>query len=108
MPMTNRGHNAVNHPSHYTQGNCETIYEIRDILGPDGFKAYCLGNWIKYKSRAAYKNGTEDLEKAEVYLGWAVKGLPPLNVNGLIKCDGNHGGPPCADPECWTRDYAMR
>jgi len=19
------------------------------------------------------------------------------------KCDGNHGGPPCADPECWAR-----
>ena len=18
------------------------------------------------------------------------------------KCDGNHGGPPCADPECWS------
>lgn len=20
------------------------------------------------------------------------------------RCDGNHGGPPCADPECWARD----
>lgn len=20
------------------------------------------------------------------------------------KCDGNHGGAPCDDPECWTRD----
>jgi hypothetical protein len=20
------------------------------------------------------------------------------------KCDGNHGGPVCADPECWNRD----
>jgi hypothetical protein len=19
------------------------------------------------------------------------------------KCDGNHGGPPCADPECWLK-----
>ncbi len=23
---------------------------------------------------------------------------------GKIKCDGNHGGPPCADLECWARD----
>lgn len=21
-----------------------------------------------------------------------------------VKCDGNHGGPACADPECWQRD----
>lgn len=21
-----------------------------------------------------------------------------------IRCDGNHGGPPCADPECWARE----
>lgn len=21
-----------------------------------------------------------------------------------IKCDGNHGGPPCDDPECWARE----
>jgi hypothetical protein len=21
-----------------------------------------------------------------------------------IKCDGNHGGPVCVDPECWQRD----
>jgi hypothetical protein len=22
----------------------------------------------------------------------------------MIKCDGNHGGPRCADPECWNQD----
>ena len=22
------------------------------------------------------------------------------------KCDGNHGGPPCSDPECWSRPEA--
>lgn len=21
-----------------------------------------------------------------------------------IRCDGNHGGPPCDDPECWARE----
>lgn len=132
MAMTNRGKSTdnVNHPSHYTQGYCETIYEIFDILGPEGFKSYCLGNWIKYKSRARYKNADEDLKKAEVYLGWATNGLPPL-IEGKrregdevhpdcycaeqhlvwmqsmfkkkTKCDGDHAGPPCTDPECWCR-----
>lgn len=23
----------------------------------------------------------------------------------MIKCDGNHGGPPCEDPECWNDEY---
>lgn len=71
---------AVNHPDHYNSGYCETIYEIRDILGPEGFKAFCLGNWIKYNARAQYKSGEEDRKKADVYLEWATKGLPPLNT----------------------------
>jgi hypothetical protein len=24
------------------------------------------------------------------------------DTNSLQKCDGNHGGPQCADPECWN------
>lgn len=70
--------NNVVAPNHYTQGHVEVIYEIYDILGPVGFKAFCLGNWIKYNSRAAHKGGEEDLKKAEVYLEWATKGLPNL------------------------------
>lgn len=103
MALSNRGKSTdnVNHPSHYTQGHCETIYEIYDILGPEGFKSYCLGNWIKYKSRAQYKNGDEDLKKADVYLEWATKGLPPMITR--TECDGNHGGAICDDPECWLR-----
>lgn len=123
MAMSNRGkkEDAINHPTHYTQGYCETIYEIYDILGPEGFKAYCLGNWIKYKSRAQYKNGEEDLKKADVYLGWATQGLPrpaddkyfkmEVESNSVDaratfsrpKCDGNHGEPRCNDPECWLK-----
>lgn len=29
--------------------------------------------------------------------------LPPP-TRPLTKCDGNHGGPRCADPECWNDD----
>lgn len=73
----------VNSPKHYQQGVVETIYTIRDTLGAEGFKAYCMGNWIKYNARYQHKNGEEDLRKAEVYLGWAVNGLPEP-VNGML------------------------
>ena len=25
-------------------------------------------------------------------------------LRGYVKCDGNHAGPRCADPECWWDD----
>ena len=28
--------------------------------------------------------------------------LPPGKPE-VVKCDGNHGGPPCADPQCWHK-----
>lgn len=55
---------AVNHPSHYTQGKIEVIEYIEDKkLG------YHLGNVVKYVSRAGHKNNAlEDLKKARWYL----------------------------------------
>lgn len=73
----------VKSPSHYTSGMVETIYTIRDALGEEGFKAYCIGNTMKYVSRFRGKNGDEDLSKALVYLGWAMNGLPKP-VNGKV------------------------
>lgn len=61
----------VLHPSHYTQGNIETIDIIRDVTG-EAFEGYCVGNIIKYVSRYKHKNGLQDLEKARVYLGWLI------------------------------------
>lgn len=63
---------AVNHPGHYTQGDIEVIDYIRDKLSPAEFRAYCIGNVIKYVSRYQHKGGTEDLEKGRVYLDWAI------------------------------------
>lgn len=64
-------------PDHYIQGYIETIYAIAQTLGPEGFKAFCLGNWMKYKTRAGHKTDNEnDLAKAQVYLHWATNGLP--------------------------------
>lgn len=59
-------HDAVNHPSHYTDGSIEVIDYIEDKnLG------YHLGNAIKYISRAGKKNKDktiEDLQKAVWYI----------------------------------------
>lgn len=63
----------VNHPSHYADKAIEVIDYIRDTLPQDGFIDYCIGNVIKYVSRWRKKNGAEDLQKAAVYLGWAVE-----------------------------------
>lgn len=68
--------NNVHHPDHYTGGGIEAIDYIRAKLGPEGFRAYCLGNVLKYVSRHALKNGEEDLAKAQVYLGWAINKEP--------------------------------
>lgn len=81
--IANDDRDNVNSPAHYTNGHVETIYAIENVLGPEGFKAYCMGNYMKYMARHRKKNGEEDLKKAEVYLGWAANGLP-APVNGKV------------------------
>ena len=59
----------VNSPPHYTDGGIEAIDYIKAKLGPDGFRSFCLGNALKYISRAGKKgSATEDLSKAIWYL----------------------------------------
>lgn len=62
----------VNSPPHYTLGGIETIDFIQAKLSPEGFHAYCLGNALKYISRADHKGGEEDLRKAQWYLNRAL------------------------------------
>jgi len=57
----------VNNPSHYNQAGVEAIDAIRAATG-EGFEFYLQGNIIKYLWRYRYKNGAEDLKKAEWYL----------------------------------------
>ena len=67
---------AVNHPSHYTDGNIECIDYIEDKLTEEEFQGYCKGNALKYISRAGKKNPDkyyEDLKKAVWYLERAVQ-----------------------------------
>lgn len=63
----------INHPSHYTYGAIETIDYIKQVVGEEGFKGYCLGNILKYISRAEHKNGIEDYKKAMWYLERLIK-----------------------------------
>jgi hypothetical protein len=59
----------VNAPKHYNQGPIECIDAIKQTLTPEQFKGYLTGNCMKYLWRHAYKNGKQDLQKLEWYLG---------------------------------------
>lgn len=59
---------AVDHPAHY--GGADDPYEAIKVIEAWGLD-FCLGNAVKYISRAGKKDPdkeTEDLEKAVFYL----------------------------------------
>ena len=58
---------VVNSPAHYNQAGVECIEAIAAATD-DGFEYYLQGNIIKYIWRYRYKNGIEDLKKAQWYL----------------------------------------
>lgn len=58
----------VNSPAHYGNGSIECIEYIEDFLTTEEFIGYLRGNIAKYLHRFRYKNGLEDLKKAEWYL----------------------------------------
>lgn len=66
-------HNPVTQPDHYNRGAIEAIEAIKASMHPQEFKGYLKGNCLKYLWRYEYKNGIEDLKKAQVYLGWLIK-----------------------------------
>jgi hypothetical protein len=57
----------VNSPAHYGQGKIECIEYIQDFLTKEEFIGYLRGNIAKYLHRWRYKNGIEDLKKAQWY-----------------------------------------
>lgn len=64
---------TINKPKHYANKEIEVIDYIQDTLNNNPtltpFEGYCLGNIIKYISRAGLKgNKIEDFQKAEYYL----------------------------------------
>ena len=57
----------VNNPPHYNKYGVECIEAIQSATG-EGYEYYLQGNIIKYLWRYRYKNGVQDLEKAQWYL----------------------------------------
>lgn len=78
----NNTNDPVTHPSHYTSGKIEVIDFITDQN-----LDFCLGNVVKYISRAGKKESDrsknqtiedktiEDLKKARFYLDYKIKML---------------------------------
>lgn len=60
-------YDSVNNPYHYNQG-MECIEEMVAVFGEDVVADFCLCNVWKYRKRAIYKNGTEDIEKSDWYM----------------------------------------
>lgn len=68
----------VNHPSHYTDGSIEVIDYIEDKE-----LDFCLGNAVKYISRAGKKgDAAEDLKKAVWYLERKIQRLEEVREDG--------------------------
>ena len=62
----------VNSPPHYNKSGIECINAIQAATG-DGYEYYLQGNILKYLWRYRYKNGVEDLKKAQWYLNELVE-----------------------------------
>ena len=75
-------YNNVNNPPHYNQGQTECIDAIEAMLSVEEYIGYLRGNSMKYRWRFRYKNGFEDLNKAQWYEKRLVKFMEDHNVLG--------------------------
>lgn len=96
------GLSAIN-PNHYQQGGLETRFLIEHcVVGLRGIHAVYVGNVIKYISRAPYKNGVEDLNKAIRYLQFLgetlVDGECIINIYDIARYRG-------LDAKIWKHLY---
>lgn len=70
----------VNHPPHYTAGGIECIDALKAATtGLEGIEAVCTANAIKYLWRWKFKNGAEDLKKANWYINRLIAELDQNN-----------------------------
>ena len=58
-------------PAHYTECSLECIDVMLAVFGRKAVTDFCIINAFKYLWRHKYKNGLEDLQKAEQYLAMA-------------------------------------
>jgi len=72
--MRKQKEDMVNNPPHYNKSGVETIDAIK-AMTDDGYEYYLQGNIMKYLWRYRYKNGVEDLKKAQWYLNELIEEL---------------------------------
>ena len=75
IPYLKPAPDNVTSPSHYINGNIETIDYLKDTLSKEQYEGFCRGNVLKYISRYPHKNGVEDLNKAKTYLEWLIESV---------------------------------
>ena len=81
---------AVNHPSHYRDGDLECIEVMRVIFGDSAVNTFCKLNAFKYVWRSGKKlksSELEDTKKAEWYLHY-------MNKLGIHAESDNPAGSP--------------
>ena len=78
----NEQYNNVHSPAHYNQGQTECIDAIEAMLSQEEYIGYLRGNSMKYRWRFRYKNGFEDLKKADWYENRLVKFMEDHDVLG--------------------------
>ena len=78
----NKQYNNVHSPAHYNQGHTECIDAIEAMLSQEEYIGYLRGNSMKYRWRFRYKNGFEDLNKADWYERRLVKFMEEHDVLG--------------------------
>ena len=65
----------INKPSHYTQTGIEAIDYLKSTMSKEAYQGFLEGNVKKYMHRFRFKNGIEDLKKANWYLNKLIKEL---------------------------------
>jgi hypothetical protein len=65
---------------HYMTQKIQPIRFMQASLSPEAFKGFLKGNVVKYIMREGYKNGIEDIRKAQVYTNWLVEFCETGNI----------------------------
>ena len=96
----------VNHPSHYETGKYECFDVMREALGDDIVKGFCLGNAFKYIYRTGRKNGLEDIKKAQWYIEHYIQ-ICEGTCEELKCSEGCTDDEECDDIEVDLKDLAL-
>lgn len=76
LEENNVKNDPVNHPLHYTNSGMECIDEMISLYGIEEVRSFCKLNAHKYRKRAMYKGGKEDIEKSD----WYIKKYTELSI----------------------------